>query len=66
MNKVSGRHGHCNDREDLPQAFEEEEASHLLTGEIPGLGAVVRHGAIPDISPTFAMRIEKGEALMIR
>jgi hypothetical protein len=60
------KEGHCDNRENAPTAFEEEEASHVLVGEIPGLSPVVCNGAILSILPSFPMRIEKGEALMIR
>ena len=53
----------CNNLENAPGAFEGEEANHVLTGEIPGLGPVVCDGTLLMMS---GMQIEKGEALMIR
>jgi hypothetical protein len=54
----------CDNVENIPASFEGEEASHLLTGEMVGLGPVACEGAALWVPPSFPFHI-KGEALMV-
>lgn len=54
----------CDNVENIPASFEGEEASHLLTGEMVGLGPVACEGAALWVPPSSPFHIT-GEALMV-